>query len=71
MMILYCTGVDFLMFSQVIMTYEGFPTFVTLIALVIMVDSEVEPVHETDCSFQGTLIMTQPINMVINIKYIL
>lgn len=45
--VLYCTRVYFLMFGQVIMAYEGFPTFVTLVALVIMVDSEVEPVQGT------------------------
>lgn len=33
------------MFGQVIMAYEGFPTFITLVALVVMVDAEVEPVQ--------------------------
>lgn len=42
---LYCTRVYFLMFGQVIMAYEGFPTFVALVALVIVVDSEVKPVR--------------------------
>ena len=45
--VFYCTGVYFLMLGQVIVAYKGFPTFVTLVALVIMVYSEVEPVHGT------------------------
>lgn len=46
----YCTRVYFLMFGQVIVAYESFPTLDTLIALVVMVDSEVEPVQKTVCS---------------------
>lgn len=61
--VLYCTRVYFLMFGQVIMAYEGFPTFVTLIALVVMVDSEVEPVQGTVCSLSATPLMTQPIKL--------
>lgn len=38
------TRVYLLMFGQVIVAYKGFPTLVTLVALVVMVDSEVEPV---------------------------
>lgn len=45
--VLYCTRVYFLMFGQVIMAYEGFSTFITLVAFIVMVDSEVEPVQET------------------------
>lgn len=41
----FLTRVYFLMFGQVIMAYEGFPTFVTLVALIVMVDSKVEPVR--------------------------
>lgn len=39
------TRVYFLMFGQVIVAYEGFPTNITLIPLVIMVDSEMKPVQ--------------------------
>lgn len=35
------------MFGQVVVAYEGFPTFVTLIAFIVMMDSEVEPVQWT------------------------
>lgn len=35
------------MFREVIVPYECLPTFVTLVALVVMVDSEVESVHGT------------------------
>lgn len=45
---LYGTRVYFLMFRQVIMAYECFPTFITFIALVIMVDSEMESVQGAD-----------------------
>ena len=45
--VFYCTGVYFLMLGQVIVAYEGFPTFVTLVALVVVVYSEVEPVQGT------------------------
>lgn len=34
------------MFGQVIMAYEGFATLITLVAFVVMVDSEVEPVQQ-------------------------
>lgn len=40
----FLTRVYFLMLGQMIVAYEGFPTFVTFIALVVMVNSEVEPV---------------------------
>lgn len=50
--VLYCTRVYFLMFGQVIVAYEGFPAFVTLIALVVMVNSEVEPIQGTVCFLQ-------------------
>lgn len=46
----YCTRVYFLMFGQVIVAYKGFPTLVALVALVIVVNSEVEPVQEMVCS---------------------
>jgi len=47
------TWVDFLMFGQVIVAYEGFPTLITLVALVIVVDSEVEPVQGNGNSRQA------------------
>lgn len=50
----YITRVYFLMFGQVIVAYEGFPTFVTLVAFVIMMDSEVEPIEKT--SLNGVII---------------
>ena len=56
--VLYRTRVYFLMLGQVIMAYEGFPTFVTLVALVVMVDSEVESVQGINYSLvekQGAL----------------
>lgn len=34
------------MFGQVIMAYEGLATLIALVALVVMVDSEVEPVRQ-------------------------
>lgn len=43
-LVCFLTRVYFLMFGQVIVAYEGFPTNITLIPLVIMVDSEVKPV---------------------------
>lgn len=57
--VLYCTRVYFLMFGQVIVAYEGFPTFVTLVTLVIMVNSEVEPVQERVCLLQTTLLIIE------------
>lgn len=48
--VLYCTRVYFLMFGQMIMAYEGFSTFITLVAFIVMVDSEVEPIQGTVCS---------------------
>lgn len=51
------------MFGQVIMAYEGFSTFITLVAFIVMVDSEVEPIQGTVCSesFSATLLMTPSI----------
>lgn len=46
------TRMYFLMFGQVIVAYEGFPTYITLVALVIVMDSQVKPVQETVCSLQ-------------------
>lgn len=43
-LVCFFTRVYFLMFGQVIVTYEGFPTFVALVTLVIVMNSEVEPV---------------------------
>lgn len=52
------------MFGEVIMSYEGFPTFVTLVALVVMVNSQVEPAQGTDSSaFKG-------LHTVNNIRYL-
>lgn len=42
------TGVYFLMFGQVVVADEGFSTLVTLVTLVIVVDSEVEPDEGTE-----------------------
>lgn len=50
------TRVYFLMFGQVIVAYEGFPTNITLISLVIMVDSEVKPVQGTVFSLKTSLL---------------
>lgn len=43
------TRVDLLMFGQMIVPYEGFSALVTLVAFVVMVNSEVEPMPEVDC----------------------
>lgn len=43
-LVCFLTRVYFLMFGQVIVAYKGFPTLVTLVALVIVVNSEVKPV---------------------------
>lgn len=43
-LVCFLTGVYFLMFGQMVMAYKGFPTLNTLIALVVMVYSQVKPV---------------------------
>lgn len=47
------------MLGEVIVTYEGFSTFVTLIPLVVVVDSEVKPAQGTVCSSSFTILATQ------------
>lgn len=37
------------MFGQMIVPYEGFSALVTLVAFVVMVNSEVKPMPEVDC----------------------
>lgn len=46
----YCTRVYFLMFGQVIVAYEGFSAFITLVAFIVMVNSEVKSIEGTVCS---------------------
>lgn len=43
------TRVDLLMFGQMVVPYEGFSALVTLVAFVVMVNSEVESMTEVDC----------------------
>lgn len=38
------------MFGQVIVAYEGFSTFITLVAFIVMVNSEVKSIEGTVCS---------------------
>lgn len=52
----YCTRVYFLMFGQVVVAYEGFSTFITLVAFIVMVDSEVKPVEGAVCSDMTRLV---------------
>lgn len=58
------------MFGQVIMADEGLPTFVTLVAFIIMVDSEVESVQRTVCSFIGHYNNDSQSNTMTNIKHL-
>lgn len=47
--VLHRTRVDLLMFGQVIVAYEGLPALVALVAFVVVVNSEVEPIPEAVC----------------------